>query len=236
MKILHLYHDLMNLYGDYANITALTKLLKSNGVEVEVDRLSLGDEVDFDSYDFVYIGSGTEKNMKVMLEDLRRHEDALTGYIGKEKVMLMTGNSFEALGKTLTDSGGKIYEGLGLFNFDAVEQNKERSVGDVIFECPFLDRPVVGFINKCSEIFGIDEPMFKVRMGLGNRKGDVGEGIRMNDLFCTHVTGPLMVKNPHFLCAIASLLLGHEVDDSALVHEKRGYEVTLGELRKRMEA
>ena len=31
MKLLHLYHDIMNLYGDYANILALERMLKNNG-------------------------------------------------------------------------------------------------------------------------------------------------------------------------------------------------------------
>ena len=236
MKILHLYHDLMNLYGDYANITALTKLLSANGITAKTDRLSIGDEVDFDSYDFIFIGSGTERNLRVMLNDLRRHSAALTKYIGSEKVMLMTGNSFEALGKTLTDSAGNTVEGLGLFDFDTVEQNKERLVGDIVFDCGFLSSPVVGFVNKCSEINGINEPMFTVRMGLGNRRGDSGEGIRMNNLFCTHVTGPVLVKNPHFLLSIAGLICSKSLSDDALEYEKKGYAVTLSELKKRMEA
>ena len=107
-------------------------------------------------------------------------------------------------------------------------------MGDVVFDCAFLSAPVVGFINKCSEIKVIDEPMFTVRMGLGNSKGDKGEGVRLNNLFCTHVTGPVLVKNPHFLSYIAELLLGRAPDDSCLEYEKKGYAVTLSELSKRI--
>ena len=28
MKILHLYHDIMNLYGEYANVSALERMLE----------------------------------------------------------------------------------------------------------------------------------------------------------------------------------------------------------------
>ena len=236
MKILHLYHDLMNLYGEYANITALVKLLENNGEEVTVDRVSIGDEAELSAYDFIYIGSGTERNMRVALNDIKRFESALTDCVGKGKVMLFTGNSFEMLGRRITDADGNEYEGLGLFNFESVEQNRERLVGDVIFDCAFLDSPVVGFVNKCSEIKVIDEPMFTVKMGLGNSKGDSGEGVRLNNLFCTHVTGPVLIKNPHFLCYLAELLLGRKPDDSCLEHEKKGYAVTLTELSKRITA
>ena len=234
MKILHLYHDIMNLYGDYANIAALKKLLQSNGIEVTVDKLSIGDEVRLFDYDFIYIGSGTERNLKVILSDLRRLEPQLIDCIGSGKVMLMTGNSFEALGKELTDADGRIYEGLGVFGFTSAEQNRERIVGDVICDAPFLSSPLVGFINKCSDISGIDEPMLTLRMGPGNKRGSKGEGIRLNDLICTHVTGPVLVKNPHFLKYIGELITGAELDDSALVYEKKGYTVTLGELSKRL--
>ena len=230
MKILHLYHDLMNLYGDYANLTALRKLAESNGEAVEICRLSVGDEVDFDSYDFVYIGSGTERNMKVALEDMRRLKDGFEAYVENGGVALLTGNSFEMLGGRITDCGGKEYEGLGMFGFTVTEQNKTRLVGDAVYECEFLDSPLVGFVNKCSEIRGIDEPMFSVKMGLGNAEGEAGEGIRMNNLFCTHLTGPAMVKNPHLLGYIAGLIVGRELDDSAMAYEKKGYEVTLREL------
>lgn len=234
MKILHLYHDIMNLYGDYANITAVKKLMEHNQVEVTVDRLTIGDEVCFADYDFIYIGSGTEKNMKVVLGDLRRYEDDLIACIGSGKVMLMTGNAFEMLGSTITDCDGKEYEGVGIFDFTVKEQNRTRLVGDAVFDCPFLDSPAVGFINKCSEIVGIAEPMFTVRMGLGNSSDDRGEGVRLNNLFCTHLTGPVLVKNPHFLTYLYALIVGGQPDEGCLAYEKKGYAVTLRELNKRM--
>lgn len=234
MKILHLYHDIMNLYGDYANIVAMQKLAAHNGVEATVDRRTLGDEVSLSDYDFIYIGSGTERNMKVVLEDFRRFEKELTACVGSGKVILLTGNAFEMLGARITDCSGTQYEGLGLFGFTVTEQNKTRLVGDAVFDCPFLSTPAVGFINKCSQIRGVDEPMFTIGMGLGNADGDQGEGVRLNNLFCTHLTGPVLVKNPHFLTCLYSLIVGQTADDACLRYEQKGYEVTLTALRKRM--
>ena len=42
MKILHLYHDIMNLYGEYANVAALKRMLEKNDVACEVETLSVG--------------------------------------------------------------------------------------------------------------------------------------------------------------------------------------------------
>jgi len=234
MKILHLYHDLMNLYGDYANIVAIEKLARLNSIEYSVDKLSVGDDINPEEYDFVYIGSGTERNLKVMLEDMRRYADELKRYIDSGKPMLMTGNSFEALGASVTDCDGKEYEGLGIFGFTSVEQNKKRIVGDVIYECGFLDSPLVGFVNKCSEISGITDTLFSVKMGPANAEGDSCEGTRKNNLFCTHLTGPILVKNPHMLRYMLGLITSADIDDSALTYEHKGYEVTLTELNKRL--
>ena len=81
MKLLHLYHDIMNLYGDYANIAAMKRILEKSGAQVALDKRTLGDDVRFSDYDFVFIGSGTERNRNVVLADLRRHADALRAYI-----------------------------------------------------------------------------------------------------------------------------------------------------------
>jgi len=235
MKILHLYSDIMNLYGDYGNITAIMKLCGLIGEEYTVDRRSIGDAVKLSDYDFIYVGSGTERNMKVALGDLRRLKDELCAYVDSGRAALFTGNAFEMLGKSITDADGTVYEGLGLFDFTVTEQKKTRLVGDVIYDAPFLDSPLVGFINKCSEIRGIGDPLFTVRMGLGNAEGESGEGVRRNNLFCTHLTGPVLVKNPHMLGYIISLILGQPVDTAVLTYEHRGYAVTLRELRKRLD-
>mgnify|MGYP000411691735 FL=1 len=46
MKLLHLYYDLMNLYGEYANMAVLASRLKGQGLEITVDRKTLGDAFD----------------------------------------------------------------------------------------------------------------------------------------------------------------------------------------------
>ncbi len=230
MKILHLYHDLMNLYGDYANASAMKRILEKSGESVELDRLSLGDNADFTKYDFIFIGSGTEKNQRVALKDLKKYGRALKAYIDSGKVILMTGNSFEMLGKTITDAHGQSYDGLGLLDFTVTEQNKTRMTADVIFDCDFLTQPVVGFVNKCSEITGAGKTLFNVRTGLGNKNGDKCEGVRLNNCFGTHVTGPVLIKNPHFLCYLAEGILGRAPESDWMTYEKAGYDVTLREL------
>lgn len=235
MKILHLYHDIMNLYGEYANVLAMQRILTENGIDCTIDRLSICDNADLSAYDFIYIGSGTERNQRVVLNDFRKYTNDLKSLIDSGKVMLMTGNSFEMLGKTITDADKNKYDGLGIFYFDVVEQNKKRVTADAVFTADFSDKPLVGFINKCSEISGIDSPLFNVKMGLGNKDGDGQEGIVKNNFFGTHLTGPVLIKNPYFLEYVAGLVTKSDsLTTDYLSLERAGYEVTLSELEKRM--
>ena len=235
MKILHLYHDIMNLYGEYANVAALKRMLEKNDVACEVDMLSVGDELKLMDYDFIYIGSGTESNQKYVMEHLKKYVDDVKAYVEAGKFLLMTGNSFEILGKTITDAKGKKYAGLGMFDFTVTEQERVRNTADVIFTMEDSEKELVGFVNKCSIIKGITTPLFQVKMGLGNEGKGKTEGIVYNNFFGTHLTGPMLIKNPFFLQDLASKLCGKEMDGEYLNFEKVGYEITLRELSKRLE-
>lgn len=236
MKILHLYHDIMNLYGEYANISALQRMLEKNEVPCEIERLSVNDTLQLMDYDFVYVGSGTESNQKYILEHLKTYKEDLKSYVEAGKMLLMTGNSFEIMGKEITDAKGKKYEGLQLFDFVVAEQERSRNTADAVFTMEESSKALVGFVNKCSTISGIKTPLFQVKMGLGNEEKGGTEGICYQNFYGTHLTGPILVKNPYFLMQIATDLCGKEMNGDYLTYEKAGYEITLRELMKRLES
>ena len=45
IKLLHLYYDLMNLYGEYGNVTILEDRLKEQNIDVIVDKKTISDEL-----------------------------------------------------------------------------------------------------------------------------------------------------------------------------------------------
>ncbi len=239
MKILHLYYDIMNLYGEYANISAVERILEKSGIDVQTDKLSLADNANFADYDFIYIGSGTENNQKLVLADFVKYKEQLQNYIDSGKPVLMTGNSFEMLGKSITDCNGKVYDGLGMFDFTVTEQNKKRVTGDIIYTTNLINKPVVGFVNKCSELTGIENTLFSVEMGLANNSDSKKEGLIYKNLFGTHVTGPILIKNPALLECISKLIIKpyeeYTLTTDYLTYEYKAFEVTLSELKKRME-
>lgn len=234
MKILHLYHDILNLYGEYGNISALSRMLEQNGIAYDLEKKTLNDCLKLEEYDFIYMGSGTERNLLLVMEHLRSYKEALKNSIEQGKILLFTGNAFEMLGKIIYDGKGQEHQGLDLFDFTVTWQNRTRNTADAIFTMEGQEKPLVGFVNKCSNIEGITNPLFTVKMGLGNEKGGTTEGIREKNFFGTHLTGPILIKNPYFLEWIAALLCEKELNTDYLIYERKGYEVTLSELSKRI--
>lgn len=234
MKLLHLYADVMNLYGEYANVAVLARYLTSLGQEVTVETLSLYESRDISGYDFYYMGAGTERKQKLALSQLLQYREALRAALDGGKVLLFTGNAFELLGRKITDANGREYEALGLADFETVE-SKRRITGDVLADSPLLSAPLVGFMNKCGKTTGVQAPFCRVKMGFGNDVDRGAEGFAEKHCIGTHLTGPLLVKNPSLLRYMAGLL-GVAEDASMLPHLDEAYAVTKAELEKRLEA
>lgn len=90
IQLLHLYPDLMNLYGEYANVAALRRSLERQGAEVVVRTGTLYEDIDFSGADFLYMGAGTESAQLTALEDLRRYETAVRAALERGAVVLAT--------------------------------------------------------------------------------------------------------------------------------------------------
>ncbi len=183
--IAHLYYDLMNLYGEIGNIYALEKSLKDQGLKVKIDKLSIEDKIDINKYDFIYMGSGTESNQLIVLKDIIKYKKELKEYIESNKFILSTGNSFELFGKSINNN-----KALGIFNYTS-KSNTNRLVGDIIAECSFLNKDIIGFINQSGIIEDNNNPMFKIV------KGSIqSDGLNYNNFYGTYLLGPILVRNP----------------------------------------
>lgn len=238
LTILHLYPDSMSLYGEYANVAVLRRHLEAMGVSVAVEAALFEDTPDFEHADFIYMGAGTERTQKAALSALLPHKEGLQAAIARGAVVLFTGNAMELLGASVTDAAGNAWEGLGLAAFTTVESNK-RTPGDVVAHTDLWDSPAVGFMNKCSVTRGVEQPLFsRLSLGFGNEAEGGNEGYVDGNVFATHLTGPVLVKNPDFLDLIIRRLFAAKEWElpehlPVLPHEREAYAVTLGELTAR---
>lgn len=234
MKILHLFDDIMNLYGEYANLRILERYLSDMGHSVQIDTLGVYEDREISGYDMYFMGAGTERRQKIALAELRKYEKVLKQEYENGKVMLFTGNSFELMGKSLTDAQGKRYDCLGLFDFETVEGTR-RIVGDCLGISKLFESKIVGFMNKCSKTSGISASLFTLQMGFGNETDKGPEGICEKNFFGTHLTGPILIKNPAMLQEIAMRLVGKIDPKLSYPPVLSAYETTAKALQNRLE-
>ena len=70
IKIANIYYDLLNLYGDTGNAKALAYHLRETGETVQLDNIPFREKINFSDYNVIFIGSGTENNLKLALDDI----------------------------------------------------------------------------------------------------------------------------------------------------------------------
>lgn len=205
MKIGYLYYDLMNLYGDNGNVKALTNALDKMNIPYSLKLITKGDKFYFSDFDFIYIGSGTERNQTIALHDLIKYKDDIKKYIEDGKILLATGNSFEIFGKNF----------LNVVNFET-EFNSERKSNECLFEFSELDKPLIGLENKIG--MTKEANLFKVVRGNGNF-----EGFNYKNFYGTYLLGPILIRNPHFLKYIFKKLTKKDLEID-LSFEEKAYE------------
>ena len=240
LKIIHFYPDLMSLYGSYANVAVLKRYLEQMGNTVTVETIQPGaSEAELVDPDFIFMGAGTERAQKAALADFTRYESAIKAAAEDGVAMLFAGTSMELLGKSITDDAGKEYAALGLAYFTTV-QTKKRFVEDVYGVTDLYPEPVVGFINKSSTISGVETPLLtSVQLGYGNEGLKTPEGFRYKNVIGSHLTGPILVKNPRLLDKVVSAI--YEKRGEALPKKRPtnqwtedGYAITAEQLKQRI--
>ena len=239
-RFLHFYPDLMNLYGSYANVSVLRRYLERLGHAVTVTAVVPGGAADTAGADFLFMGAGTERAQKAALADFARFGPAVRAAAEAGTAMLFAGTAMELLGGSITDAGGAAYEGIGLADFATV-QGRERLVEDVYGSTDLYPEPVVGFMNKCGVITGVETPLLTtVSLGYGNAGERTPEGFHWRNVFASELTGPILVKNPRLLEVVAGAILarrGEALPEERPVdpYAETGYAVTAEQLRLRAE-
>ena len=216
MVIAYLYGELLNLYGNDGNVRMLVQKLTELGVEAEVRFVSVEDVPDFSQYDIVYMGSGTESNQRIAIEALRPYREEINDTIEEGRVFLITGNSIDIFGEKL-DGCGKAadVDGLGIFGYHSEYVQRIRKM--YRRDDTFLEKPVLGFLNHNYKLVNNYSPLFG------------SDDVRVNNFFGTYLEGPVLIRNPHFLRYILSLVTGDVslAEKADLRMEEKAYDAYL---------
>ncbi len=207
----------MNLYGENGNIFALKEFVTRQGVDVEVDNVSIPDKIDFKKYDIFYMGSGSEESERLVLEDMFKYKEDIKDAIEDGKTFIVTGNAMELFGKKVRIREDKPLECLQVFDYNAVEASG-RIVSELFYEFSELPegrgRNIVGFKNCNSNIVNnVGEKIFKF-----------SDNIRYKNFYGMMFFGPVLIRNPYFTDYILERLFKekgykYKSDDSSIEYK-----------------
>ncbi|MCH5209349.1 MAG: glutamine amidotransferase [Oscillospiraceae bacterium] len=196
IKILHLYPDLLNLYGDKGNIECMRSRLVWRGIDAEVVAYTCEDTgFDLSDIDIVFIGGGSDREQKIVCSRLLEHKDALKSYVEDGGSLVAVCGGYQLLGKYYKLQDETI-EGLDILDI-YTEQGKKRLIGNIVLETDFIDEKIVGFENHGGRTYiGEHTPLGRVAYGYGNDEKSGAEGVIYKNVVATYLHGPLLPKNP----------------------------------------
>lgn len=199
LKVLWMYHDIMDLYGDRGNIAVLKYRCEKRGITFTLDTCDLGEAKDLDEYDLVFMGGGADKEQSILYNDLLERKDNILKAIDNQTFFLLICGGYQLFGQYYLDNNNHKIAGLGIFDYyTESNQNHGRCIGNIAIET-ILDGKnvkVVGFENHGGQTKNVDRPFGKVLSGHGNEYQGSYEGILTDEVLGTYIHGPLLPKNP----------------------------------------
>lgn len=210
IKILHMYADMLDLYGDSGNMEIISYRCKMRGIECEIHKYSIDSEMpDFSAYDLIYIGGGADLEQQHISEDLVKCREGIeTAYKNGTFLFLICGG-YQLMGKYYRDADGVEIPGLGLFDYYTIAEpdRRKRCIGNVVIRTEICGKSVdvAGFENHGGQTHGVETPLGEVLYGHGNRTKSSHEGYFEKNVIATYMHGPCLAKNPE----ISDYIIGY---------------------------
>jgi CobQ-like glutamine amidotransferase family enzyme len=219
MTTLHvcaLYPDLMNIYADRGNITVLRSRCEWRGIGFELVAAGLGQGLDPDAHDLLYIGGGQDRDQMLVARDMARTKrDGLHAAAERGAVVLAVCGGYQLLGSSY-QLGEEELPGVELVELRTVREPGPRLIGNCAIEVDLGTGPriVAGFENHGGRTYlGAGErPFGRVLAGQGNNGRDGFEGVRRRNVIGTYLHGPLLPKNVWLADRLIELALGVELE------------------------
>ena len=200
IRVAHLYPEYLNIYADRGNIAVLSSRAHWRGIGLEVEPVSLGDELRPGEHDLLYIGGGQDREQALIAPDLASRSDAIREAVAGGAAVLAVCGGYQLLGRFYRGRDGVELPGVGLFPHETVA-GERRMIGDCLLDCelePGVHETLAGFENHAG-VTRLDagaEPIGRVVAGFGN-DGESGlEGARVGTAVGTYLHGPLLPRNP----------------------------------------
>jgi len=215
LRLCALYPDLMNIYADRGNIAVLRARCEWRGIGFELSASSLGERLDPDAHDLLYIGGGQDRDQVAVAHDLvETKRDAILASVERGAPLLAVCGGYQLLG-TSYQLGEERVPGIGLADLRTVREDGPRLIGNCAIEADLGTGPrvIAGFENHGGRTYlgAGAEPLGRVVRGHGNNGADGREGVRVRNAIGTYLHGPLLPKNVWLADRLIELALGVEL-------------------------
>ena len=222
LKILYLYPDILELYGDFGNIQVLKYRLKQRGINVTIVSYSIGDTApNFNDYDLVFAGGGADQEQGILSEDLIKFKDNIKEAIDNGVFFLLICGSYQLFGKYYRGVEGNIIPGLEIFDYytEAIADRKNRCIGNIVLNANLngKETKIIGFENHGGQTFNVNTPFGDVLFGNGNKFSDTKEGFFLDNVIATYLHGPLLSKNPELADYIIKYCLNRKYNENIIL-------------------
>ena len=199
MKILWMYHNLMDLYGDKGNIHVLKMRCEKRSISCTVDTCTIGDSIYINAYDLFFLGGGADHEQSLIFEDLlKRKDNIMEAYKNRTQFLLICGG-YQLFGAYYLDQSGNRIEGLNMFPYYTESSDRDhRCIGNIALEVNVDGETfkTIGFENHGGQTKNVDSPLGRVLYGHGNTFDGGYEGFVNEQVIATYMHGPLLPKNP----------------------------------------
>jgi CobQ-like glutamine amidotransferase family enzyme len=209
----HLYPGYLNIYADRGNIAVLDRRATVRGHELKVRAVGMGDPVDPDAYDLLYVGGGQDREQALVAPDLVEKSEGIHSAHASGAALLAVCGGYQLLGRGYRGRDGSFMPGVGLFPHETVA-GATRMIGDVLLECeldPGEKHQLAGFENHAGRTL-LDPgaaPLGRVLFGFGNDGESGFEGCRIGRAIGTYLHGPLLPRNPWLADWLLAQALAH---------------------------
>ena len=199
LKILWMYHDLMDLYGDKGNIETLRYRASKRGINVVVNTCTLQEKRNIEEYDIFFLGGGADKEQTLIYKDLLARKESILKAKESGTAFLLICGGYQLFGQYYLDQDGQKIDGLGIYDYYTESSDRDhRCIGNIVVKTNIHDKEVtvVGFENHGGQTKAVSNPFGKVLVGHGNTFKGKYEGYMDAQTIATYMHGPLLPKNP----------------------------------------
>ncbi|RBQ24093.1 Cobyric acid synthase [Candidatus Methanobinarius endosymbioticus] len=226
LEIVNMYPDILNLYGDIGNLICIKKRCEWRGIEVDVKDFTIDKELDFQNFDMVLIGGGSDNGQNIISNHILDQRNSLETFIEDEKVLLAICGSHQMFGNYYVNPYNEKIPCLEIFDIET-KSRKDRLTGNILISNNLKSNSIfdsvsthdfndiIGFENHGGRTYHSYDTLGDVQVGHGNNGEDGKEGMLYKNFIGSYLHGPILSKNPHLadIMIFNALKNKYDIDD-----------------------